>query len=364
MICEGNIKLDIHVPEKDVSRSMEVFYNPIMKANRDISIALLLAFGKMEMKIALPLSGSGVRAFRFLNELPGEMISGMFVNDLRENFSSEFNLALKLNNLDESKLVIEAKDANQFLLSKIGFDYIDIDPFGSPNPFLSSSVARINRGGILAITATDTGALAGTYVKAGLRKYWARSLNCYMKHELGLRILIRKVQLQGIQFGKALIPILSYHKNHYYRVYFISSNGKKMCDEILKQHQYFLFDPKTLERKSSFFNLWEGKSLHEYQMAGPLWGGGLHDSKLLEKMVKQNIFSSEQKLLEQCLEEAKNPNVVGFIESHVLASKREIENPKMIDLLGIEGTWRTQFSSSAVKTKLNIEKLLEKLKEN
>ena len=185
-----------------------------------------------------------------------------------------------------------------------------------------------------------------------------------MKHELGLRILIRKVQLQGIQFGKALIPILSYHKNHYYRVYFISSNGKKMCDEILKQHQYFLCDPKTLERKSSFFNLWEGKSLHEYQMAGPLWGGGLHDSKLLEKMVKQNIFSSEQKLLEQCLEEAKNPNVVGFIESHVLASKREIENPKMIDLLGIEGTWRTQFSSSAVKTKLNIEKLLEKLKEN
>ena len=173
MICEGNIKLDIHVPEKDVSRSMEVFYNPIMKANRDISIALLLAFGKMEMKIALPLSGSGVRAFRFLNELPGEMISGMFVNDLRENFSSEFNLALKLNNLDESKLVIEAKDANQFLLSKIGFDYIDIDPFGSPNPFLSSSVARINRGGILAITATDTGALAGTYVKAGLRKHWA-----------------------------------------------------------------------------------------------------------------------------------------------------------------------------------------------
>ena len=30
----------------------------------------------------------------------------------------------------------------------------------------------------------------------------------HMMHELGLRILIRKIQLQGAQFDKALIPCL------------------------------------------------------------------------------------------------------------------------------------------------------------
>ncbi|MCU0373510.1 MAG: ATP-binding protein, partial [Ignavibacteria bacterium] len=42
-----------------------------------------------------------------------------------------------------------------------GFDYIDIDPFGSPCPFLDAAIKRLSRGGILAVTATDTSALAG-----------------------------------------------------------------------------------------------------------------------------------------------------------------------------------------------------------
>ena len=36
------------------------------------------------------------------------------------------------------------------------FDYIDIDPFGSPNPFLAAAIGRITRNGIVAVTATDT----------------------------------------------------------------------------------------------------------------------------------------------------------------------------------------------------------------
>tara|TARA_Y100000310_G_scaffold343433_1_gene451027 strand:- start:3790 stop:4347 length:558 start_codon:yes stop_codon:yes gene_type:complete len=183
-----------------------------------------------------------------------------------------------------------------------------------------------------------------------------------MKHELGLRILIRKVQLLGAQFGKSLVPILSYHKNHYYRVFFVSSSGKKQCDEILKLHQYFLYDPKTVERKISSENIWEGKKRSSYQVAGPLWAGELHDSKLLEKIVSMNLFESEKKFLETLKEESRHENVVGFIESHALSSKRNIDTPRMQDLLSVEGTWKTQFSDSAVKTKLSVNELLKKLK--
>ncbi len=362
MVIESGIEIDVRLPKKDVSRAMETFYNPQMKSNRDISIALLLALGKKDMNVLLPLSGSGIRGLRFLSELPKGIVGNLSVNDVRDGFTSDFKKSMKKNKLSSSNVSVHSIDANQFLLSQIGFDYIDVDPFGSPNPFLASAVARINRGGILAVTATDTGALAGTYVKAGIRKYWARSLNCYMKHELGLRILIRKVQLQGVQFGKALIPILSYHKNHYYRVFFVSSNGKKKCDDVLKQHKYFLYSRKDGEFKISSKNVWEGKKSQEYDVAGPLWVGDLHDSAVLNKMLKQNLFSTEQKFLEVLYEEAKNPNVVGFVDSHILSQKQGIDAPTMQKLLAIPETWRTQFSLHAVKTTLSISEILKMLK--
>ena len=106
----------------------------------------------------------------------------------------------------ENVYAVQDKDANMFILESSGFDYIDIDPFGSPNFLLDSSVKRISRGGILAVTATDTSALAGSYPDACRRKYWAEPLRSEMMHEAGLRILIRKGQLIGAQFEKALTP--------------------------------------------------------------------------------------------------------------------------------------------------------------
>ena len=55
-------------------------------------------------------------------------------------------------------------------------DYIDIDPFGSPNPFLDSAIAN-KKYVYLAITSTDTSGLAGSYKNACLRKYWALPLH-------------------------------------------------------------------------------------------------------------------------------------------------------------------------------------------
>ena len=80
----------------------------------------------------------------------------------------------------------------------------------------------------------------------------------HMMHELGLRILIRKIQLQGAQFDKALIPLLAYHKDHYFRIYFRCIKGKEKCDEVLKQHRYLLLNPQTLEYQVSEFNAGKG----------------------------------------------------------------------------------------------------------
>ena len=73
-------------------------------------------------------------------------------------------------------------------MNSTGFDYIDVDPFGSPNPFLDAAIKRIARDGILAVTATDTAPLCGTYTNACRRKYWAVPLRNELMHEIGIRI--------------------------------------------------------------------------------------------------------------------------------------------------------------------------------
>ncbi|MBI2112555.1 hypothetical protein HYT52_03410 [Candidatus Woesearchaeota archaeon] len=355
MITEHSVVIQGELPQGAVHKKMEVFYNPVMASHRNIAVLLLNCVSNQEMDIADPLAGSGIRAIRFLKELKKGKIKKLFVNDKKENFVHVFQENLQLNKIEaketKSKIVIKTQEAELFLLTQQTsdfsgyFDYIDIDPFGTPNPFLSAAVNKIKRDGILAVTATDTAALTGTYPKVTMRKYWARNVRSYLMHEVGLRILIRKVQLQGIQFDKALIPILAYHKDHYFRVYFRSEKGKEKCDAILHQHQFFLLNPNTLEFKTSVYNLEQG-----WEWMGPLWTGKLFDAALVKKMASENPFPEEKKFLDTLKEESKI-DVVGFIDLHVLAKKQGKESSTMDAALKKLKGVRTHFSLQGVKVR-------------
>ena len=199
-----------------------------------------------------------------------------------------------------TKIKLANQEANSFLLDSTGFDYIDIDPFGTPNPFLDNAVKKIARGGILAITATDTSALAGAYPKACQRKYWAMPAKDELKHEVGLRILARKVQLIGAQYGKALMPIYSYALEHYMRIFFQCEKSKEKVDKIIAQHG-MIGD------------------------AGPMWLGPLW-SGIAQKMARDD-------LLAVIAAEAKIP-VVGFYDIHALCKQLKTKSiPKTEELI-------------------------------
>ena len=366
IITEGSCKIKVELPPKDVHAQMEVFYNPVMASNRNIAILLLNSVENEQMNIASPLAGSGIRELRFLKELKPGKIQNIFVNDIKENFPRVLAENLKLNSLKKDKLIIHNDDANLFLLNQVKhckegkfcgyFDYIDIDPFGSPNPFLASAVARITREGIIAVTATDTAALTGTYPKVTKRKYWAKAVRSYMMHEIGLRILIRKVQLQGVQFDKALIPMLAYHKDHYFRIYFRCVKGKEKCDEVLKEHRYLLFNPKSLEFTVSEFNQKKG-----FEYFGPLWAGKLMDRKLITRMTTENPFPEEQKFLDLLLEESKL-DMVGFYDLHVVAKKYGLETTKIGPVMRKVKGVRTHFSPTGIKTEKSIKEIVKAMR--
>ncbi len=301
---EGKIEIKISSKQK-ISKKLEVFYNPVMKLNRDISIILLNSLKKKNMQIGLPLSGTGIRGLRFLNELKKGIVGVVCFNDYSKVAVDRIKENLESNKISKG-YELSCKDANNFILDSKGFDYIDVDPFGTPNPFLDSAVKRISRDGILAVTATDTSALCGTYPKACKRKYWAVHEKNPIMHEIGLRILIRKIQLIGAQYDKALVPIFCYSKGHYMRIFLKCEKGKKKVDKVLSEMGIFCG-------------------------YGPIWLGQLWDLKIVNKMLR--LVGGEVGPFIDGIKKEAEIGGVGFFHVHKLVKENNIKSiPKKDEL--------------------------------
>jgi len=338
-ITEGKAEISIYNADI-VSRDMPVFYNRAMAKNRDISILLLDALGIKNWIFADPLAGSGVRSIRFLKELKKSAIKNILINDYSDESIKLIKHNLKKNNLkNDIKIRLSQHEANIFIMKTKGFHYIDIDPFGTPNPFLDSAMKKIGREGVLAVTATDTSALCGTYTNACKRKYWAVPVKDGMMHETGIRILIRKVQLIAAQYEKAMIPVLSYSSEHYMRVFFRCIKGKKEVDKVLKQHNML------------------GKR-------GPLWLGKLWDTRLLAKMIKHNKDEKLDKFLnilynESMIDSAGFYNLHAFCRINKLKLRKTSEIKEHISAKGYKAA-DSHFSPYGIRSDIP-EKELKKL---
>ncbi|MAG08749.1 tRNA (guanine(10)-N(2))-dimethyltransferase [Candidatus Woesearchaeota archaeon] len=367
IIQEG--KASIKIPTGKVSKKLPVFYNPMMKSNRDISVLLLNSINKKGMQIGLPLSASGVRGIRFLLELRKNKIKNIAFNDININAYKLIKQNFKLNKLINDKIKVYNKDANEFLLSLKGFDYIDIDPFGPPSDFLDRSVKRLARDGILAVTATDTGCLAGSFPKPCLRKYWAKPLKNEFMHETGLRILIRKAQLIASPYDKALTPIFSYSKDHYLRTFLVCEKGKQKVDKLLKEHGYVIYCNNCLYRKAvkDIFNKKSCPECNkELDYTGPLWLGGLWDSKLVKNMQKLNKNKELEQFLDIISKESKISQV-SFYNIHNICKHYKIDPiPKKEELIkNIRKSNKcseTHFDALGIKSCINLKALINLIK--
>ncbi len=289
---------EIFVPAGNkISKELPVFYNPVMKWNRDITILLLSQFPPL--KICDVLSASGIRAIRCAKELKTVSITANDLNPLACQLIQQNMLhngvSFEITNTEGSKMLLDSH----------GFDYIDIDPFGSPNPFLDAAIKRISRNGILAVTATDTSGLCGTHPNACRRKYWAVPLHGCQGKEVALRILIRKIQLVAAQYDKALIPIFSYAHQHYFRVFLQAAKSRKEVAKIIPQHDF-------------------------YKTAGPLWTGLLGDTLLAEKIhaAARQLphYASDTELISllKIIADESKISSVGIFDTHALCKLHRI----------------------------------------
>jgi tRNA (guanine26-N2/guanine27-N2)-dimethyltransferase len=333
-----------------ITADMDVFYNPVMKTNRDISIAFLNALKRPEKSLSAVdlMAGSGIRTLRMLKECPA--IGKIIANDMSATALETLKRNLSANHMqDDKRIMLSQEDAIRCLSTNGAFDYIDVDPFGTPNRFLPMAIERTKHKGYLAITATDTSALAGTYKMAGIRKYWGVPLRNELMHEVGIRILIRKVQLLASSLERAMIPLYVFSTDHYIRLFFENARGKKKADDCLLQHKYLLYCETCGERKISEENV----SLcceKKMQAAGPLWTGPLWNASLAQKIAEL----SPSGLTKTIAQEAKLLTV-GFFDLHKLAKLHHTSiarTDRMTQALMTKG-WkvsRTHFVDTALRT--------------
>ncbi|AAK41219.1 tRNA (guanine(26)-N(2))-dimethyltransferase [Saccharolobus solfataricus] len=342
-----------------------VFYNPKMTFNRDLSVIVVSI---LKPKIIVDaLSATGIRGIRYYVE--SWKSEQLILNDKNPNATSLIQINAKNNGIENAK--IYNKDANA-LLYEVKSDYIDIDPFGSPAPFILSSLNAATRNGIVAFTATDLSPLEGSSPTSCRRKYDAINHKLSSSKELGLRVLIGKIIREAAILEKTVYPLFSFYADYYYRLFVRVENGARKADDNINKHlKYFGECPRC-----GFQTFVEENCKTKcpvcgeiFSIIGPLYIGPLYSMEFLKRIMDLysnfnylTSFNRIQKLLNVIEKEARFKNV--FYNISKLASKLKISAiPPIESILECLGdASRTHFAPTGIRTDKEYEEITKCIK--
>jgi tRNA (guanine26-N2/guanine27-N2)-dimethyltransferase len=345
IIQEGNTKVLVPKLKEFVTQPYEyapskapVFYNPVMELNRDIAVLAVQAYQKTtsrKITICEPLTGCGLRGIRFANEV--KSVKEVVIGDINENAFRLASYNVRMNGLQE-RVTVRKEEANSILSSYSAphrrFDVIDIDPFGSPVPFIDSAVRAVRNHGLIVLTATDMAALCGVHPKACIRKYGGKPLRTEYCHELAVRLLAGCLATVAVKHDIGIKIAFSHRGEHYTRVYATINYGARNADVSLEKMGYVLHCFKCFHRETGkgFPNLEYLNECTEcgskLNVAGPLWLG--------------NITDPEYCSLIQCQSENRKLKLAKKIGTMLALLRTESNAPityyvidKMCDMLGL-----------------------------
>lgn len=255
------------------------FYNPAMGPNRDLSVLLLEAFARArgrEVDVADVLAGTGARTLRIAREADADLV--VHANDADPKAVAALQKGATVNRVPAGRLRVSEGPAHAFLAQR-RFDAVDVDPFGSPAPFLDAAVRATRHDGLVCLTATDTGALCGTYPKACRRRYGAEPLHAPpWRAEVGLRILQGAVVRAAGRLDRAAEPVLAVAQGHWMRVVLRMRDSRQGADRAVGRLGYVREDAATGDGTVVDASGPRGA------VGGPLWLGPLHDAGTVAAM--------------------------------------------------------------------------------
>nr|XP_019601780.1 PREDICTED: tRNA (guanine(26)-N(2))-dimethyltransferase isoform X3 [Rhinolophus sinicus] len=305
----------------------EVFYNPVQEFNRDLTCAVITEFARIQLRakgiqIKVPgekdvqkvvvdlseqeedkaelkeganvapgdqpqtaavgeiceeglrvlegLAASGLRSIRFAREVPG--LQSVVANDASARAVDLIRHNVQLNKVAHLVRPSQA-DARMLMYQhqrvSERFDVIDLDPYGSPAPFLDAAVQAVSEGGLLCVTCTDMAVLAGNSGETCYSKYGAMALKSRACHEMALRIVLHSLDLRANCYQRFVMPLLSISADFYVRVFVRVFTGQAKVKASARVKFSAACGPPVAPECEHCGQ--------RHQLGGPLWAEPIHD---------------------------------------------------------------------------------------
>ena len=321
-----------------------MFHNPAMSGSRTRSVLLLQhcieagLLGEGTIYALDGLSASGLRARRWLNELPAQSAARISaaMGDMdpvalewamrcHEEFPPEHG---------EGELLPHLGDLRKSVLEH-GRHWIDIDPYGSPLPFLDTAIQSLARRGVAEISATDSAALTGSSKNALLRRYGARVRTDGLAHDSGLRVLLATVARTAARHERAIEPLLSIWESHHLRVSVRVRRSVERANDIEESIGWRVASPTAEEVSSSIqagmhpdtgldslpmhclLPLSHPVNRSDKRISGPMWIGPLGQSGAMASM-------TEERALELCGPSSIEDDPAGWSDKDFERERRRV----------------------------------------
>ena len=341
--------------EPGISKKEKVFYNPHMSLNRDFTVALARCVGHGIMADAM--AATGARGIRVANEAGWEAD----LNDFNPYAREIIRKNIGLNNVAANLHCLKVRE----FLSSSKWDFVDLDPFGTPAPYIEACIAATRHRGMLGICATDTSALCGTHPGAARRKYQAQPLRSDFYNEAGLRILMGFIASYAVRQGRGIEFVLCHCTRHYMRCQARLSNGPKKSVENIK-FLIYCFDCMFRDYSSLSGISKKCSCGAPLSIAGPMWSGSFCDTDIISAISKgadAALYSQPGKMIGLLRILDKEQEIsLPYYDLHKLCKKAKVSAPKssyfaqMLDDAGAkyipthfcDTGFRTDFPSSEI----------------
>ena len=250
-----------HMPRGPAKRTGVGFLNPAMAPARTRSVLLLadaLEHGWL-VKPGRPiraldaLCATGVRIRRWRNEIPSDLQHRLRItgNDLDE-FALSWAKTSHHCHPPKRDIVHEPEDDRhgqpsdavftnglhfqrldaRMAMVDAAYQWVDLDPFGSPIQFLDAALQSLSRTGVLEVTATDTAALTGSSPSSQARRYQAKGLVDEYAHDDAVRLLLGTVATTAARLDKVVTPLLALFDGHHVRISLLVKTSKSEATKI------------------------------------------------------------------------------------------------------------------------------------
>ncbi|KAF9937786.1 RNA methyltransferase tRNA(m5U54)methyltransferase [Modicella reniformis] len=364
-VIAGQDKATILFPDTN-----EVFYNPIQEFNRDISIAAIRTWdevfqeersARLAEKKARREANAAKRAQEGLEPLPEKeypegtdpsalrgitILEALSASGLRSIRDSQHAVAsikrnAEFNEISPDLLEPHKGDAIDVLYQHRDpmkrYDVIDLDPYGTASPFIDGAVQAVSDGGLLCVTSTDLGVLAGTnYTETCFAKYGGHPVKAEFCHEVALRLVLQTLSTSAARYKRHVVPLVSLSIDYYLRGFvrvYTSAAEVKMIARCQSTYTQSLGKMSEGPKGNKKFGVntgppVDGRCEHcgsKFHVAGPMWGTVLHSVSFIERML--NHVKDASALYKT------QPRILGMLT----LCKEEIEAPFYYTANGLSG---------------------------